>query len=75
MTIPAPSSPVWTRLASGGLSRIQTSHLGTQMLIKRLELAPTEFFKPSTGTSSEMMYDPTTRELPPYILPQWEILK
>ncbi|SFG25171.1 hypothetical protein SAMN05518801_11246 [Novosphingobium sp. CF614] len=40
MSIPAPSSPVWTRLASGGLSRIQTSHLGTQMLIKRLELSP-----------------------------------
>lgn len=28
------------RLATGGLSRIQTEHLGTQMLIKRLERSP-----------------------------------
>ncbi|QDK33101.1 MULTISPECIES: hypothetical protein [Sphingomonadaceae] len=39
MSLPASNSPVWARLASGGLSRIQTSHLGTQMLIKRLELS------------------------------------
>ncbi|MBH0112803.1 hypothetical protein I5E68_07545 [Novosphingobium sp. YJ-S2-02] len=41
MSLPAPGSPVWTRLASGGLSRLQTNHLGTQMLIKRLELSST----------------------------------
>lgn len=40
MSLPASNSPVWTRMATGGLSRIQTNHLGTQMLIKRLELSP-----------------------------------
>lgn len=40
MSLPASGSPVWSRLANGGLSRLQTSHLGTQMLIKRLELSP-----------------------------------
>ncbi len=40
MSLPPQGSAVWGRLASGGLSRLQTSHLGTQMLIKRLELSP-----------------------------------
>lgn len=37
MALPSSSSPCWSRLASGSLSRLQTQHLGTQMLIKRLE--------------------------------------
>lgn len=39
MSLPAANSPLWGRLATGGLSRLQTSHLGTQMLIKRLEMS------------------------------------
>lgn len=37
MTIPAPNHPCWQRLASGGLMRLKTSHLGTQLMAKRLE--------------------------------------
>lgn len=37
MAVPSPTSPCWLRLANGGLSRLRTNHLGTQMMIKRLE--------------------------------------
>ena len=37
MTIPASSHPCWQRLASGGLTRLKTQHLGTQLMTKRLE--------------------------------------
>lgn len=37
MSLPAANHPCWTRAASGGLSKIQTSHLGTQLLTKRIE--------------------------------------
>lgn len=40
MAVPHPASPCWLRLATGGLSRLKTEHLGTQMLKKRLELSP-----------------------------------
>lgn len=50
MSIPAQGSPVWARLANGGLSRLQTSHLGTQMLIKRLELSSA----PSAAKATEI---------------------
>ncbi|MDZ7895797.1 MAG: hypothetical protein U5M50_13060 [Sphingobium sp.] len=39
MAIPQATSPCWLRLASGGLSKLQTQHLGTQMLKKRIELS------------------------------------
>jgi hypothetical protein len=35
--IPPSSNPCWQRLANGGLQRIKTSHLGTQLLAKRIE--------------------------------------
>jgi hypothetical protein len=35
--VPPPTSPCWQRLATGGLQRIKTSHLGTQLLAKRIE--------------------------------------
>ena len=41
------------------------------LLIKRLEMAPAEFFKVRAGSSSEQMYDSALRELPPYMMPQW----
>lgn len=37
MAVPDPSHPCWQRLATGGLARIKTQHLGTQLLTKRLE--------------------------------------
>lgn len=37
MTLPPPSHACWQRLASGGLSRLKTQHLGTQLLAKRIE--------------------------------------
>ncbi len=39
MAVPLPpqSNPCWQRLANGGLQRIKTSHLGTQLLAKRIE--------------------------------------
>jgi hypothetical protein len=37
MTVPAPNHPCWQRLASGGLSRLTTQHLGTQLMAKRIE--------------------------------------
>jgi hypothetical protein len=35
--IPPANHPCWQRLAEGGLSRIKTQHLGTQLMTKRLE--------------------------------------
>ncbi len=35
--VPPPTHPCWQRMASGGMSRLKTTHLGTQMLAKRLE--------------------------------------
>ncbi|CAN5414469.1 hypothetical protein BH10PSE15_BH10PSE15_08100 [soil metagenome] len=37
MAVPLPSAPVWQKLAAGGLSRVRTDNLGTQMLAKRIE--------------------------------------
>ena len=37
MPVPAPSHPCWQKLASGGLSRLKTTHLGTQLMTKRVE--------------------------------------
>lgn len=37
MSIPQPGHPCWQRLASGALSRMTTQHLGTQLMIKRIE--------------------------------------
>ncbi len=37
MAIPSPSHPCWSRAASGGLARIQTSNLALQLLVKRME--------------------------------------
>lgn len=37
MAIPSSSHPCWTRAASGGLARIQTTNLAMQLLVKRLE--------------------------------------
>ena len=40
MTLPNQSHPCWQKLASGSLSKIKTSNLGTQLLAKRLERSP-----------------------------------
>jgi hypothetical protein len=40
MALPPPNHPCWTRAASGGLSKLKTSHLGTQLLSKRIERSP-----------------------------------
>lgn len=40
MTIPAPTHPCWLRLANGGLARLKTQHLGTQLMSKRIERSP-----------------------------------
>ena len=37
LPIPASTHPVWLRLAGGALSRVKTQHLGTQLMIKRIE--------------------------------------
>lgn len=37
MTLPSNSHPCWSRAASGGLARIQTSNLAMQLLAKRVE--------------------------------------
>lgn len=37
MALPPTNHPCWTRAASGGMSRLRTSHLGTQLLSKRIE--------------------------------------
>ena len=37
MTLPTLNHPCWQKLASGGLSKIRTQHLGTQLLAKRIE--------------------------------------
>jgi hypothetical protein len=37
MALPASSDPCWSKAASGGLARIQTSNLALQLLIKRLD--------------------------------------
>lgn len=37
MPVPPPNHPCWHRLASGGLSKLRTQHLGTQLMTKRLE--------------------------------------
>lgn len=40
-TVPPLSHPCWQRLANGALARLKTQHLGTQLLMKRLERTPT----------------------------------
>ena len=37
MALPSPSHPCWQKLANGGMARIKTQHLGTQLMTKRLE--------------------------------------
>jgi len=37
MPVPPALHPVWQRLASGGLSRLKSQHLGTQLMSKRME--------------------------------------
>ena len=37
MAVPPSNHPCWQRLASGGLSKLKTQHLGTQLLTKRIE--------------------------------------
>lgn len=37
MAVPAPNHTCWQRLASGGMSRLKTQHLGTQLMAKRIE--------------------------------------
>ncbi|MBI3101387.1 MAG: hypothetical protein HYY98_07550 [Burkholderiales bacterium] len=37
MAVPSPNHPCWQKLANGGLSRLRTQHLGTQLLAKRME--------------------------------------
>lgn len=37
MAIPAANHPCWQRLANGSMLKLKTQHLGTQLLIKRLE--------------------------------------
>ena len=37
MPIPPADHPCWQALASGGLSKLRTQHLGTQLMTKRLE--------------------------------------
>ena len=37
LSIPTSTHPVWLRLAGGALSRLKTQHLGTQLMIKRVE--------------------------------------
>lgn len=37
MAVPAPHHPVWSRLATGGLSKVKTSQLAAQLFIKRIE--------------------------------------
>lgn len=37
MAVPPPNHPCWQTLAAGGLSRLKTQHLGTQLLTKQNE--------------------------------------
>jgi hypothetical protein len=37
VSVPSPNSAVWRRLAEGGLARLKTQNLSTQLLTKRLE--------------------------------------
>lgn len=39
MAVPPVSAACWRQLATGGLTRIRTSNVGTQMMIKRLQLS------------------------------------
>lgn len=39
MTIPASNHPCWTRAATGGLARIQSTNLAMQLLAKNIERA------------------------------------
>jgi len=36
MSIPAATHPCWLRLAQGALAKLQSKHLGTQLMTKRL---------------------------------------
>jgi len=37
MAVPDLNNPCWRRLANGGLAKLKTDNLGTQLLAKRLE--------------------------------------
>ena len=39
MAVPPISAPIWRQLAAGGLARIRTSNVGTQMMTKRLQMS------------------------------------
>jgi hypothetical protein len=39
MSIPAATHPCWQRLAQGALAKLQSKHLGTQLMTKRLMLS------------------------------------
>lgn len=42
MATPVPpfNHPCWHRLATGGLAKLNTQHLGTQLMSKRIERSP-----------------------------------
>lgn len=37
MAVPPLQHPCWPRLATGGIARLKTQHLGTQLMAKRME--------------------------------------
>ena len=39
MAVPPSNHPCWHKLAAGGLARLQTQHLGIQLMGKRMERA------------------------------------
>jgi hypothetical protein len=50
MAVPPLTHTCWHRLATGGLSRLKTQHLGTQLLAKRIERSP----EPAAAKASEI---------------------
>lgn len=39
MAVPPITAPCWRQLAAGGLAKLRTNNLGTQMMAKRLQLS------------------------------------
>lgn len=50
MAVPPLNHPCWQRLVDGALSRLKTQHLGTQLLIKRIQRSP----EPATTKMGEI---------------------
>jgi hypothetical protein len=50
VSIPQPEHPCWQRLAAGALSRMKTQHLGTQLMMKRIERSS----DPATAKAKEI---------------------